>query len=408
MKAIFGAMIVALTANLAVAQVDYQPPAKPKLGTKVGISPEDFKNITAGLEENAAVKLDGQTPNRDALSALRDVQYDKATWEMVKKYLKSLNTLALPKVKRGDKLVKVNLQECHKLYIICALTEPLLISKPEVIREALGRIGDQGSVRDLESHVKYMDIPKYKNLKACEFPQPVKGVPPKTDDFTKMDKAREEKGALEEPAILNNQCIGELENIYCSMLAYAEDKNADDELAGWILTNESKKMYIWRVGVEALNSESASGEMSKARAKNLYKTFYDAGKRRLGSRDVEWVAHYKDNNDRQISVEWAYRWYRVYHMPDPSKDDITPNFTLSWDYPGYVLLTTAKYLDMVVKGVKDPADKSVLVVHNPQKGDSPTWKGPEQPERKWKDDPERWMKENTLTEKAPQGFKQPG
>ena len=277
MKAIFGAMIVALTANLAVAQVDYQPPAKPKLGTKVGISPEDFKNITAGLEENAAVKLDGQTPNRDALSALRDVQYDKATWEMVKKYLKSLNTLALPKVKRGDKLVKVNLQECHKLYIICAdraAADLQAGSDPRGAGKDWGpRLGaGPGEPRQVHGY------PQVQKPEGREFPQPVKGVPPKTDDFTKMDKAREEKGALEEPAILNNQCIGELENIYCSMLAYAEDKNADDELAGWILTNESKKMYIWRVGVKALNSESASGEMSKARAKNLYKTFYDAGK----------------------------------------------------------------------------------------------------------------------------------
>ena len=63
-------------------------------------------------------------------------------------------------------------------------------------------------------------------------------------------------------------------------------------------------------------------------------------------------------------------------MPDPSKDDITPNFTLSWDYPGYVLLTTAKYLDMVVKGVKDPADKSVLVVHKPPKGRFAHLEGP--------------------------------
>jgi hypothetical protein len=81
---------------------------------------------------------------------------------------------------------------------------------------------------------------------------------------------------------------------------------------------------------------------------------------------------------------------------------------LRWDYPGYLFLTTAKYLDMVIKGVKDPKDKSLLLVHNPSKLDSPSWKGPDQPERKWKDDPEHWTKENTLEEKAPPGFKQPG
>jgi len=61
MKALIGAMIVALTAGVALAQVDYVPLPKPKLAPKVGISKKDFDEIKAGLEQNAAALIDGSS-----------------------------------------------------------------------------------------------------------------------------------------------------------------------------------------------------------------------------------------------------------------------------------------------------------------------------------------------------------
>jgi hypothetical protein len=194
------------------------------------------------------------------------------------------------------------------------------------------------------------------------------------------------------------------------MMAFAGDKAQDAKLVDWILTNEAEKNYVWTLGVEALICEAASGDMSKERARDLFPKLIMAGK-----------SKYIDNKDSKMKekeIEWARRWYRAKHLPEFQPEDITPDYTLSWDYPGYMLLTAAKWMDMVVKGIKDPHDKIAMLVHNPHKGDNPGWRGPDHPTRPFASDPERWWildpgigtkggdpaKNN---EKAPPGFKEP-
>jgi hypothetical protein len=393
MKALIGALIVAFTAGLAIAQVDYVPVPKLKLGTKVGISKKDFDAIKAGLEQNVVALIDGTIPDRDCLAALQDVQYDKATWELVEAYLAQLPK-TLPK---GNKGGKVTLENYHRLYLICRLTEPLVISKPDVIAEALK------TVEPLEPKYGkvYMRYPPCPFLEACKLPPPSNGGIPDVGAYSKMDQNRQKKSNAEQPAILTNQYIGEFESIYCRLMAFAGQQKGDDELLDWIKMNEAGKNYVWKMGIEALITEAASGDMSKERAANLYPKLIEAGKRRFGNKEIQWPpkSRYQDTKDREMTIEWVYRWYTVRCLPQPSLDEITPDFVMTWDYPGFWYLFTAKYMDMVTKGIKDPTNKTLLLVHNPAKTDSPNWKAPDHPTRPWQNDPERWTVENTLHEK---------
>jgi hypothetical protein len=403
MKTLIGAMIVAVTAGFAIAQLpDYVPVPKPKLGVKVGISQKDFDAIKAGLEKNAAALIDGTIPDRECLDALHDVQYDKATWAIVEAYLNKLPT-SLPKLAKDGKAVKVTLEKYHRLYLVCRLTEPLVVSKPDVILDASKTVDSLEKTYCLGGKLSaYLNYPPCSYLSACKLPSPpANGSTPDVGAFTKMDQARQRKSTAEQPAILTNQYIGEFENIYCRVLAFAGNQKKDDDLVEWIKINDSKeKNYIWKMGVEALITEAASGDMSKERAAKLYDDLLKYGKRRFQQKppEIQWVArsHYQDTKDREVTAEWVHRWYILRCLPEPSIDEITPNFTVRWDYPSYPLLTAAKYMDMVVKGIKNPTDKKLLLVHNPSKPDSEKDK-PE--DRKWKADPEKWIKENTLHEK---------
>jgi hypothetical protein len=395
-----GALIVAFTAGLAIAQVDYVVVPKPKLGAKVGLTKKNFDEIKAGLEQNTVALIDGTIPNRECLEALQDLQYDKETWKMVEAYLTKLPT-KLPKVAKDGKSGTVMLDRYHRLYLVCRLTEPLVVSKPDVILDA------SKTVADLESNPKYCQggkLSAYMSYPPCSFLDACR-LPSTRDEnaFNKADQARQKKSTAEQPAVLTNQYIGEFENIYCRLMAFAGDAGRDKQLFDWIVKNESgEKNYVWKMGTDAFITEAASGDMSKEHATKLYDDFLKYGKRRfqLQSKqpEIQWPvnAHYKDTKDREITAEWVYRWYFVRYLPEPNLDQITPDFTVRWDYPSYSLLTAAKYMDMVIKGIKDPTNKTLLLVHNPGKSDSPTAK-PE--ERKWKDDPEHWTKENTLHEK---------
>jgi hypothetical protein len=393
-------MIVALTASFAVAadpvDYDYKPLVKPKPALKVGMSQQEFDSVVAGLKENAAGLLDGQIPNRECLNTLDAVQYDAATWKMAEEYLKKLPGLTL-KAQKNGKTVNVRVEDCHKLYIICKLTAPLLASKPDVILEAIKTV--EPLENKYHGHYLPIPVPKPEKLAACRIPAKIPKGAEATDFMAKVDQARQVKLAQEFPAICTNLSLGELDRIYVNMLAFAEDKAQDAKLVDWILTNEAGKNEAWMLGVEALICEAASGDMSKERAEALEPEtikdgFIDPKSEKIGKLIMVGKSTFKDPKDTKSKadkqVEWSRRYYYLKYTPDFNPEGITPDYLPSWDNTGFMLLTAAKRVEMVAKGIKDLRDRKTLLVHNPRKGDNPAWKAPDHPTRPFASDPERW------------------
>ena len=250
MKRLVAAVIVALLAGSAVAQfVDYYPPRKPDPSDKIGLTPKEFDAIKAGLEKDAGGVLVGLTPDVDALRAIRDVGYNKDTWKMVEPYLKSLadgsHKLALKDPNGKD----LKVEECHRLYLICLWTEPLIKSKADVIHAAVP------TLRDIEGKycAAYKAYPPCSAavLAKCKMPDKPPTGAARISIPEAVVKARNAKSAKEQPITLLNQYIGEVEQNYCLALAFAEDPVLDKELVGWVVDNEEKhKNYVWVMGLE--------------------------------------------------------------------------------------------------------------------------------------------------------------
>ena len=301
-------MIVALAASFAVAadpvDYDYKPLVKPKPPAKVGMSQQEFDSVVAGLKENATALLEGGNPDRDCLSTLQAVQYDAATWKMVEVYLKKMPGLTL-KLKPGQRVA-----DCHRLYIICKLISPLLVSKPEVILDAIKTVEPLDNLY----HDRYVPIPALKaaQLAACKIPARLPKGSEATDLMAKADQARQVKIAQELPAISTNQFIGELDRIYVNLLAFAGDKAQDAKLVDWILTNEAKKNEVWTMGIEALICEAASGDMSKERAEALEPEiikdgFIDPKSKEVGNRERRARYYWRESVIMKCAI-WGSSW----------------------------------------------------------------------------------------------------
>lgn len=387
MRALLGALILTCAASVACAQfVDYQPIRKPKVGKKVGLTEEQFKVVRECLEKNAVSLLNNKSLTREAADILYDLQYDEAAWKKVEAYLKGINKVTLPEAK------KPGMHLAQELYITCALLRPLTTTAPEVIRKAVP------FVESIEEHYrnKYEAFKTWPPafLQKCKIPDK-KGADA-LNLLDKVDAARLEKTKAEHPTYLANSAIGEIEQLYCLALIFAQDPKCDQKLLAWIDDNEDpnikspKKNHVWSMGVDALISEAASGEMSKQRAQAIVAQLKEIIARRINAEKA------RDPKDRQEAFEYSYRWYKAVYLPDMHLDENSKTIGWRWEYTGYRLLIALKYADMVVNGIKE-ADKSPMVIKNPYKQNPNTWSK----------DKEYWDRLKTKREKIPPGYDGP-
>jgi hypothetical protein len=386
MRVLIGAVIVAWTASFAAAQfVDYTPAAKPRLGTKVGLTQAEFDALKQGLEKNAVAEAEARPPDDTVPYALRDVQYDKATWAMVKAYLDSFDKLKLP----GAKKVGAH----HKIYIISRLIEPLVISKPEVIREALP------TVRKIDEqyrngYIAFAKLPP-QVLAACKMPANV----PRTPEMIKRNlEARAQKALLEQPTKTTNEGVGSIEKTYVCLMAFAGDPAEDAKLVKWIETNESKKNHIWMLGLETLNTETASPDMTKERAKALLPLM----RQMVEDNAKQAVLQMRGVRLKPAEYEYVCRWYKAAYLPEMFPDEGSKAFSWRWEHTAYKLLTSVKWMDLAANGVRDAKGvldptKSAMVVRNPSKSDPKTFAN----------DKEFWDTNKTKKETPPQGYDGP-
>lgn len=234
-----------------------------------GISKAELQALAKQIEAAGQGWAEGKAEDPEVLKALKAVRYDAES------------VPALDAELRGSKR-----KDPVDLYVASKLLEPLVNSKPAVIKSAL-----PAAKAVYARNSFYLQPPQFtpEQLKMLSGEGASSASPEQMlKDVQRMKEMQEMRQNKERPAIQHNQTIFAFEKLLYTLMLIADDRNEDatimNQLAGGARSfpsvgssskatpslEASKACLSFRAAYEALNSETKN--LSEAHAKYLYES----------------------------------------------------------------------------------------------------------------------------------------